>query len=39
MSMLMKHYNNPLIFGLDKILGYLYPKDGKTMLLVFRKLK
>ena len=35
----MNHYKNPLIFGLDKILGYLYPKDGKTMLLVFRKLK
>jgi len=33
----MEHYKNPLIFGLDKILGYLYPKDGKTMLLVFRK--
>lgn len=33
----MEHYKNPLIFGLNKILGYLYPSDGKTMLLVFRK--
>lgn len=33
----MEHYKNPLIFGLDKILGYLYPRDGKTMLLVFQK--
>jgi len=33
----MEHYRNPLIFGLDKILGYLFPKDGKTMLVAFRK--
>lgn len=33
----MKHYKNLLIFGLDKILGYLYPRDGKTMLSIFQK--
>ena len=33
----MEHYKNPLIYGLNKILEYLYPRDGKTMLLVFKK--
>ncbi|MDO8430310.1 MAG: hypothetical protein Q7S73_03010 [bacterium] len=34
-----KHYKNPLIIFLNKILGILYPLDGKNMFLVLEKPK
>lgn len=33
----MKHYKNLFIRALNDILGFLYPRDGKTMFLIFKK--
>jgi len=33
----MEHYKNLFIRALNDILGFLYPKDGKTMFLIFKK--
>ncbi|MBI3046096.1 MAG: class I SAM-dependent methyltransferase [Candidatus Harrisonbacteria bacterium] len=33
----VEHYKNPFIVLLNKILGFFYPKDGKNMLLIFKK--
>jgi ubiquinone/menaquinone biosynthesis C-methylase UbiE len=33
----MEHHKNPVIKFMDTALKHLFPKDGKTMLLVFRK--
>lgn len=34
----MEHYRNPIIRGLNAVLGLLFPKDGKTFIAVFRKI-
>ncbi|MDP2696301.1 MAG: methyltransferase domain-containing protein [bacterium] len=34
----MEHYKNPIIKFIDWILGKMYPKDGKTIMVIFKKL-
>jgi ubiquinone/menaquinone biosynthesis C-methylase UbiE len=35
----LDHYKNPILALMNFILGKIYPRDGKTMLLMYRKVR
>ena len=35
----MEHYKNPIIAFLNYMLAFIYPADGKTMILAYKKVK
>jgi hypothetical protein len=35
----LDHYKNPIIAFLNAVFAFVYPSDGKTMLLAYRKVR